>query len=171
MEYKEFRVKILMKEMDICSTKVNHFDLLRLRTRQVGIALWIAAVGFGLKENIQSLFLLAVFLPFPFWFYEASCRRYQRGWNLRLRAVRDFIRDGKYLVIGKHEATLQDFLSNDNMPVFPTIDFWARRTVSEEKHRKETSLRNSFLYLYVVIIYAPMVMIALALAKWHNVVL
>ena len=65
MEHSDFRIEILKKEIDLTGTKVNHFDTLRLRTRQTAIALWTAVLGFGLKERIPELFALAILMPLP----------------------------------------------------------------------------------------------------------
>ena len=156
MDAMEFKVEILKKEMDITGTKVNHFDNSRLRTRQIAIAIWTAVIGFGLKEGSPTLFLLAALLPIPFWIIEARYRRYQRGWNLRLRAVRDFIRDGKYTVLGENEVTLSDFLGNNSVDGFPMIDFWARRTVPEEEHKKETGHARNFFNPTLLMLYPSM---------------
>ena len=109
MNHDVFRIEILKKDMDICSTKVNHFDNLRLRTRQTGIALWTAVLGFGLKEDVSGLFALAVMLPISFWILDGRYRRYQRGWSLRLRAIRVFIRDGQYNVRGQKNGHTRIF--------------------------------------------------------------
>ena len=168
VDHAEFRVEILKKEMDICATKVNHFDHLRLRTRQTGIALWTAVLGFGLKEDVSGLFALAVILPLPFWILDGRYRRYQRGWGLRLRSVQDFVRDGQYKVRGDVVATLASFLDGKDTS-FPAIDFWARRTVSEDEHRKETSLTLNFLNPNHLMIYVPMCLIAMVLTIWSLV--
>lgn len=166
MQLKDFRIDILTRELELCLSKVNHFDNLRLRMRQTGIALWIAVLGFGLKEAADDLLILAILLPVPFWVIDASYRRYQRGWNLRLRAVRDFIRDGEFVLPGNRKATLNEFLQSDEAAAFPTIDFWARRTVPEKEHRRETSFLRNFFNRNHLMIYGGMSLISTLLAFW-----
>lgn len=166
MDTKEFRITVLMKEIDLCSTKVNHFDTLRLTTRQTGLALWAAVIGYGLTEKFLGLFVFAALLPIPFWTLDARYRSYQRGWSLRLQAIRDFIRDGDYEVGGQQVATLADFLHGDQSPVFPVIDYWAERTVPPDKHRAQTDFWINFVDRTHLMLYSPMCVIAIILSFW-----
>jgi hypothetical protein len=93
-KFREFRIDLLKKEIDMISQKINHFDNLRQKTKQMGIILWTATIGYGLKENIPFLFYISVLLPLPFWLMETSFRRFYKGHQIRLKAIRDFIRDG-----------------------------------------------------------------------------
>jgi len=101
---------------------------------------------------MHLLLLLSVFLPLPFWVIESSYRKYHKGWQARLRAIRDFIRDGKYKVKGQEpQAILADFLTDVydthdfGGKTFPVFDYWGTETLEPEKHKRETDfLRNFF---------------------------
>lgn len=163
-----FRTDILKQEVDLISQKINHLDNLRLKTRQMAILLWVAVIGLGLKGEAPSdnnlLFVLASFIPFPFWHAEASFRRYYKEWSLRLKAIRKFIRDGEYELADGTKSTLNDFLDKTKESSFPLFDYWAHKTVEEVKRKKETSFFRSFFNRRILWIYYPMVLISGLLA-------
>ncbi len=72
----------------------------------MAILLWTAGIGFGLKEKMWVLCALGVLAPIPFWVVDAFYRHRGRGFILRFWAIRDFIRDGRYLVKAETDASL-----------------------------------------------------------------
>ncbi len=161
-KFREFRIDLLKKEIDMINQKVNHFDNLRQKTKQMGILLWTATIGYGLKENIQVLFYISALLPLPFWLMETSFRRYYRGFYARFRAIAEFIRNGNYNLKGT-EVTLAQFLSEDENSDFPIFDYWGIETIPSEKHRKETGFLNSFIDRNLLLVYGPMMLISIVL--------
>jgi len=169
MDLKEFRVEILKTEIESISTKINHFDDLRLRTRQTCISLWIAALGVALTQNISAIYFLAVFIPIPFWIIEARYRRYQKGNSLRLGAIRNFIRDEKYNVPNeKEEATLDNYLNSNTKPIFPAFYYWGNKTIPNERFKKEIRFINNLLSRNIIIIYFTLIILALFLEIFRN---
>ena len=162
MKIGEFKIELIKQEMEILDSKINHFDNLRWKSRQIALALWVAAIGFGLKEDKQLLYLIAVFLPFPFWIFDSFYRLYYRGFFLRFKAIRDFLREGKYLVKGINEAKLEDLLNGKDSE-FPIPDHWPSRTVSKEILRDQTKFINNFLNYKQLIFYLPLILIAFSI--------
>ena len=162
MDHIEFRIDITKKEIDLINTKINHFDNLRLRTKQMAIILWTATVGFGLKESIPILFLISVLLPIPFWLMEAKYRKYYKGFRLRLWAIWDLFRNGKYDVRGEIEVNIEQFL-NDKECEFPLFDLWGNDTINVGSFKKETNTFRNFMDRGLVLIYGSMALISLIL--------
>ncbi|MCK4760610.1 MAG: hypothetical protein KAW12_00325 [Candidatus Aminicenantes bacterium] len=123
MELNEFRIEILKQEIEVINQKINHYDNLRLKTKQMAIFLWVAVIGFGFKNGSPSdnwlLFLLAAIIPLPFWYIEASFRRYYKGWSDRFKAIRLFLVTGEYEIADGTKATLKEFLDAAKDSNFP----------------------------------------------------
>ncbi len=168
MSFKDFRIAMISKEIDFIGTKINHFDNLRQQTRQMALVLWTAAFGIGVKEDIVMLFILSAFIPLPFWFIETTYKQYHKGWYGRLKAIREFIRDGEYKLKGEGSpAKIQEFFSDAydkpefNKPKFPLFDYWGTETMPEDLHKKETSFQNNFFTRKNLVLYLPMSVIGL----------
>ena len=164
MKLNEFRIDILKQEIEVINQKINHFDILRLRTKQMAIFLWVAVIGFGLKTDSPSdnglLFFLSIFVPIPFWYLEASFRRYYKGWSERFKAIRLFFIDGEYKIADGTKPTLKDFLDSDKDSNFPLSDYWAEKTVKDEVYQNAKSLRRSFFNHKILWVYFPMVLLS-----------
>ncbi len=165
MNVNELRVDILKKEIDVISQKINHFDDLRLKTRQMCIAVWVAVVGFGLKDsNLPHsvfLFFLASLIPLPFWYIESTYRRRYKGWSERFKAIRKFIRDGEFELPGGKIVKYIDFIDSKNTNTnFPLFDYWAQETIDKKIRKEKTALLRSLLNPKIFWIYFSMVMIA-----------
>ncbi|MFW9929228.1 MAG: hypothetical protein ACFFD1_07545 [Candidatus Thorarchaeota archaeon] len=160
MEISELKVEILKQELENLDSKINHFDNLRWKSKQIALALWVATIGFGLKEHITYLCLIAMFLPLPFWIFDTFYRLYYRGFFLRFKAIRDFLREETFLVKGIKEAKLNDLLNGKDCD-FPIPDHWPSRTVSEETLKSETRFITNFINFKQLIFYLPLVLIAL----------
>lgn len=154
----EFRMEFLLKEIEIANLKINHFDVLRLKTKQLAITLWIATLGFGLKDKIELLYFMAVFIPLPFWLIDTKYRQYASGWNKRFFAIGNFIRNGKFKVKGNKTVTLTDFITSKEK-TFPVPDFWAGSTISDKAHKESTGFIKNFSYRGNILIYLPMIII------------
>jgi len=158
-----FKADILKQEIDLLAKKVDHFDDLRYRTKQMAATLWLAAVGTALTLPSQPLLWLALFIPVPFWYYDAQYNAYQAGFWKRWWAVRTFIRDGTFRVPAG-VARLDDLFSNSSECVFPIPDYYGNMTFDEADLKKQTSLiRNAFtkkmLLFYGVFVVASIVLI------------
>ncbi len=169
MKRNEFRIGILKQEIELIHQKMNHFDCMRLKTKQMAIFLWVAVVGFGLKTDSPtdngSVFLLAALVPFPFWHLEASFRRYYAGWSLRFKAIMKFLYNEEYPIKGDTIVTLKGFLNEDEEERnFPVSDFWAKNTVKENVFKDATKLRRSYFDHKIIWVYFPMVLISLSYA-------
>ncbi len=161
----DFRIQMLDKEIDLVWGKIIHFDNLRWKTRQVALVLWTAAIGFGIQFDKTGLFFLASFLPIPFWIIETNYRRYYRGMNERMKAIRAFIRDKKYCVKGEKdkEAQLDDFLDDSKDCIFPVFDYWASKTLPTKVHKKVVSRLRNFFHRTNLLIYLLMILISVAI--------
>ena len=169
MNYGSFRFEMLKKEIDMLSQKINHFDNLRLRTKQMALALWIAIVGFGIKNTSTpdlNLLIFAAFIPIPFWIMDTRYKTYYKGFFLRLKAIRRFITDGKYNVAGDENsrAELGQFLSDQQHTLFPIFDYWASETVAKAKHQRNISFFRNFFSGNNLLIYLPMSLLGIGLA-------
>ncbi len=175
MNADEVRVDILKKEIDIISQKINHFDNLRLKTRQMAIVLWVAVIGFGLKNSDLQysgfLYCLASFIPLPFWYTESTYRRYYKGWSGRFKAIRKFIRDGEYLLPNDTIARYKDFIDATMADAdFPLFDYWAHKTIEKETRKSLIDKRKSLFSPIIFWIYFPMALIGgvLSVFKLHG---
>ena len=166
IDWGRFRFEMLKAEIDLVNGKIKHFDNLRLRTRQMAIVLWTATLGFGVKEDLALLVGVAALVPLPFWSIETNYIRYYRGMYARLRAIRDFLRDGRYEVQGETVATLEQFLGPTERPVFPVFDYWAIETIAQEEHRRRTKFARVFLSRMNLLIYVPMSLSAIGLSLY-----
>ncbi|ODS34974.1 MAG: hypothetical protein A7316_10925 [Candidatus Altiarchaeales archaeon WOR_SM1_86-2] len=164
MDIKELKIDILKQEIEIVQQKINHFDDLRHRTKQMAVTLWLAAVGVGLTINLQLLLIIAAFVPFPFWVFESVYHKYQEGWSARSTAIQSFIRTGKYKVRGVKDVSLEECLNSPDFGEFPVPDHYAKNTLSKKDHRKRTNVLCNFVKIKKVIFYFPLVIIALLLA-------
>ena len=163
MDIKEFRVDILKQEIDLINNKINHFDNLRWRAKQMAVLLWTAAVGVGFSQENDWLFLLAAVAPLPFWLFDGSYRRSYVGFAHRFWAIRDFIRDERYVVEGPREVTLQSFLTSEERTEFPVPEYWPDKTVTSvprPRFTEETRLRKCLLEWKILLLYSSMVLIA-----------
>jgi hypothetical protein len=165
MEKCDFKADILKQEIDLLARKIDHFDDLRHRTKQMAATLWLAAVGTALTLPSKPLLWLALFIPTPFWYYDAQYNAYQAGFWQRWWAIRQFIRDGTFKVPAGL-ARLDDLFSNCSQCVFPVPDFYGNKTFDEADLKKKTSLiRNAFtkkmLLFYGAFAVAAVVLIVL----------
>lgn len=165
-DMKSFRLETIGREIDLIGTKINHFDGLRQKTRQMALVLWTATVGIGVKDEAALLFLLACLIPLPFWLIETTYRRYYTGWYGRLKAIREFIRDGQYEVLGKQPAaTLTDFLSDEydeegfKGTRFPVFDYWGTGTVAASVRDSDGAFWANFFTGHSLILYFPMMLL------------
>lgn len=159
----EFKIGILKQEIELVNQKINHFDDLRHRTKQMAVTLWLAATGVGISSHSELVLFLAMFVPFPFWILESVYHRYQEGYIARLQAIRNFIRSGIF-IIGKEKVTLEECINTGDFGAFPVPDYYARNTISKEEHKKRTSPYRNLIKVKMLIFYVPLIIIALVLA-------
>jgi hypothetical protein len=159
----DFKIDMLKQEIDLINTKINHFDTIRLRLKQIAIVLWTATVGFALKDKVDLLFFISIFLPFPFWFIDTTYRKYYEGWHHRLLAIKEFLSKGKYLVQGEEEVSLEAFINGTEGGSFPLFDYWAQITIPEKEHVRITKFARNFFYRTSTLVYLPLVIISLFL--------
>ena len=165
MEKCDFKADILKQEIDLLDRRVQHFDDLRHRTKQMAATLWVATVGTALTLAKQPLLWLALFVPVPFWYFDAQYNAYQEGFWRRWWAIREFIRDGTFGVPAG-QARLDDLFSNCSRCVFPVPDFYGEKTFEKAAHEKHVSLkRNAFTrkmrFFYGTLLVATVVLIVL----------
>jgi len=159
-----FRLDILKIEIELIQEKVNHFDDLRHRTKQLAVTLWAAAVGAGATTGIDLVLYLAAFIPIPFWFLDSTYHRYQEGHTGRMNAIRDFIRTGKFNVQGELEARLEESIKSDDFSSFPVPDFYGKHTLETAEHKRLTSLPRNLFKGKTLVFYTPLIAIPIAVA-------
>ena len=160
----DFKKEILKQEIEILQQKINHFDVLRYRSRQMAIALWLATIGFGLSQYQNWIVILAILVPIPFWYIESIYHANQEGFIGRFWAIGIFIRDGKFDVQGKGDVELATCFSDQNFGGFPVADYYGNKTIEQENQKKRVSIRRNFFKLKMVIFYLPLSVIALITA-------
>ena len=144
MKLGDFKADILKQEIDLLVRRIEHFDDLRHRTKQMAATLWLAAVGAALTLPSKPLLWLALGIPVPFWYFDAHYNAYQAGFNRRFWAIRAFIRDGNFTTPAG-DASLTDFLSDSGASVFPVPDYYGNTTFDQESLKRHTSkIRNAF---------------------------
>ncbi len=160
MDAKEFRAELLKQEIDLVFQKINHFDGLRYRTKQMAVALWVAIIGVGLAGKIPPSFdfgLLAIFaslVVFPFWHLDARFHAYQEGFNIRRRAIEAFLNCRPIL-----EGETYSVITDESQ--FPIPDIYGNHTPwLKDLHRRRTNVwRNAFtkrmLVFYLPLIFVP----------------
>ena len=163
MTIRDLKVEILKQEIEILNQKINHFDDLRHRTKQMALTSWLAAVGVGLSARLHAILFLAAFVPLPFWVIESFYHAYQEGWNARFWSIRKFIQTGRYTVQDNEQVRLEECLSSEDFGAFPVPDYYARNTLSREAHRRKTSKLRNFAKRKMVLFYLPLVAIAVVL--------
>jgi hypothetical protein len=156
----DLKVDLLKHEIQILSQKINHFDNLRHRTKQMALTLSVAILGVGLKfgvtdVNLRWILLIAIFVPVSFWLLESFYHAYQEGYIKRFWAITIFIRDGKYKVRGEKLVSLTEWINDDSFQSFPMPDYYAFRTISQKEHEESTSVPRNFLKPKMVVFYAP----------------
>ena len=139
---------ILMQELELVMNKVNHFDNLRNRTRQMALVLWVAVFGTGLTLNSVALLVLGIFVPGPLWYIEATYHAYQEGYATRFWAIQRFLTGRR---------------SEENP--FPIPDYYGNRgSISKKRHDKLTSiLRNAF-KRHMLVFYCPLLVVSFVFA-------
>jgi len=164
-----FKLDILKQELDVLVGRIDHFDDLRHRTKQLSVTLWLAAVGTALaRPASRPLLWLAPFIPLPFWYFDAQYHAYQERFALRWRAIREFIRE-EHFDLPSGKAALDEFFVPSSKSAFPIPDYYADKTFDFEKDDKlryRISLRrNAFtkkmLWFYGTFIAAAFILIAL----------
>ena len=160
----DFKIEILKQEIEIINEKVNHFDNLRHQTKQMAIALSLAAIGAGITARLPQVLILAALVPLPFWALESVYHVYQEGWYARFQSIRTFIRDGQFDVRGKGKVLLEDCLIAANFGEFPVPDFYGNRTLSPEVHKQKTSVLRNFIKVKMVLFYLPISVASLLFA-------
>jgi hypothetical protein len=160
-EIRDFKLDILKQEINNEVSIIGHFDDLRHRTKQMGITLWVAAVGFGLSQNPSWVLYLAAFIPFPFWILDTFYSAYQQGFLERFWAINVFIREGKYNIESQATVNLADCLKDDGFGEFPVPDYYGIKTVGEKVLKSETSMVRHFFDWRMALFYLPQVIAAL----------
>jgi hypothetical protein len=159
---KDLRIDILKQEIELIQEKINHFDDLRHRTKQLAITLWAAAVGVGATTGLDPVLYLAAFIPFPFWFLDSTYHRYEEGYYARLKAIRTFIQSGRFIVCGQQEVSLAESLESDDFGNFPVPDFYGKLTIEREQHKRITHPLLNFIKVKTLIFYIPLVALPIA---------
>jgi len=164
MMIRDLKIEILKQEIELVNQKINHFDDLRHRTKQMAVTLWLAAVGVGLTANLQVVLFLAAFVPFPFWIFESIYHAYQEGWSARWWAIQAFIQTGRYTLRGDKDVSLEECLNSTDFGPFPVPDYYGGHTLPMKAHRERTSVLHNFFKIKMVLFYLPLMIIALLLA-------
>jgi hypothetical protein len=179
MTIKDLKLDILKQEIDLINTKINHFDDLRHRTKQMAMTLWLAALGVGLTAKLAILLWLAAFVPVLFWYIETVYHAYQEGYILRSSSIRRFIRTGEYEDENGTNVTLADCMNDDSFGSFPVPDDYGRHTVHKkdqengrhkkvqehQEHRRVTSVSRNLVKRKPMLFYLSLVGAAIILAK------
>lgn len=165
MEMDTFRADILKQEIEYLNHRLDHFDDLRHRTKQLAATLCAAAIGAGLTIATARplLFLLAAAVPLSFWHRDAAYHAYQEGFHARLRAIRNFIRDGSYTSPAGQVATLKGTLDGSAAGIFPLPDYYGNKTLSEEEHKRITNRWRNATTWNMILFYAPLCLTPLLL--------
>lgn len=136
---------LILKEMELVSQKINHFDTLRHNTKQLTITLWLATVGVGFSIISPHLIVLATLIPIPFWYFDATYHAYQEGFNARLRAIQNYLRG-------------EPFEHSQN---FPIPDFYGIFTIEKSKHKAMTSVHKNFWKPKLLLFYGSLIVFSL----------
>lgn len=167
MDSNNYKLESIWKEIEIINNKINHFDDLRLRTKQLAIVLWVAFMGFSLKNdtNLQILLSLSWLLPIPFWYMDASYRKYYKGWEMRFQALRHFIRNGSYKLPNGNIEKLEDLVNSPGKSKFPIFDYWGHYTIDSKIRKKQLNIFKSIFNIKVFLLYYAMIYISFIIAS------
>lgn len=148
MNVDDIKPDILKQEITLVMEKINHFDDLRHRTRQMALTLWVVVVGTGLTLNSVTLLLFGVLVPVPLWYIEATYHAYQEGFASRFWAIQAFLNGRR----------------SEEQP-FPIPDYYGNRgSISKEKHKELTSIRHNTFKRKMLIFYVPLLLISVVFA-------
>jgi hypothetical protein len=110
---------------------------------------------------------LAAFIPFPFWILESFYSAYQQGFDERLWAIREFIRNGKYNLQNKAIVNLKDCFKDDGFGEFPVPDYYGNKTIDEKTLKRVTSIPRNFIEWKLALFYLPLTAVALLAALFR----
>lgn len=137
------RAEVLKQEIELVFQKIQHFDDLRQRTKNLTLTLWLGAVGAGLAFELPFLLFLSTFVPLPFWYFEANYHAYQEGFASRLNCIEVYLRKGKWL-LSRRKGGPKSITPTADKP-FPIPDYWGNETLDKVEHRYETSRWRNFI--------------------------
>ncbi len=173
MNQGDFKAEILKQEIELLVRRLDHFDNLRHRTKQMAATLWLAAIGAALTLPSKPLIWLALVIPAPFWFFDAQYHAYQEAFQRRFWAIRAFIRDGKFTTPGG-EVLLGKFLVGpgseaSDSPTFPVPDYYGNKTFDEKALKKWTGLARNARTVKMLLFYGSLALatgLLLLAFKW-----
>ncbi|MCG8345885.1 MAG: hypothetical protein MI685_12115 [Chlorobiales bacterium] len=131
------RAEVLKQEIELVFQKIQHFDDLRQRTKNLTLTLWSGAVGAALAFEMPSLLFLSAVVPLPFWYFEANYHAYQEGFASRLNCIEVYLRTGKWLR-SRRKGGPKSISPTAEKP-FPIPDYWGNQTLEKAEHRHETN--------------------------------
>lgn len=87
----EFRLRLIEKEIDTVSSKIDHYDDLVFRIKSWSITIWIAIIGYGISKENKFIILIGIFPVILFWINEGLFKMYQDRIARRLTRIEKYI--------------------------------------------------------------------------------
>jgi hypothetical protein len=141
--------EVLEQEIELVFRKINHFDGLRHRTKQVAVVLTVATVAMCLTMAPGWVVVVAALVPVPFWCLDASYHSNQEGWNKRFWKIQAYL-NGRW---------------KGDDGEFPIPDYCASHSLSGcGAHDFLTSLERNAFTPRMKMFYLPLVIAPLFLA-------
>jgi len=150
----EYKFEILMNEKDNLHENIRSFEGILFRIKGWAITVYSGTSYVALREDEPDFLILSVGSTLLFWHLEATYKRFQRTFIVRVNKIEHFLRTKKF-----SQAVETRSFSSLRIP-----DFQGRHSV-KDLDRKTSVLRVAFFW-HTFVLYLTMLVFACGLYAW-----
>ena len=141
----EYKIEILLKEVEILSSNIKHLDNILFRVKNWGVTFFSGFVIFAFSSNVSYLLLFECVVTVLFWSTDAIYKSIQRKMIVRYNKIEHYFRT-------QFSKDYDNDLVSINLP-----DIGARVSVKDSD--KKTSILKGAFYIHTSLIYIVMIII------------
>jgi len=141
------QLELLKMELELVNSTIRQLDDITKGIKNWAIVVWTGSVGLGLSTaNLHKFLWLTGLIPLLFWIVDASYRRHQRTFIVRMRDISDFVNSSEF-----------DKSARDRLP------FSFKLLQMRTKKGKKTDLLSVMMFRTVWILYLGLIVLSVLL--------
>jgi len=154
------RLDLLKLEIKILDSRITNVVSNLWKVRQLGLTLWLAALGVGFgalsqgSKPLINVLILSGIVPLIFSYMDARITRWYTIFRMRDLEIQHFINQKEYVLPSSNaKLSFDESLENQTMD-FPVYDLTGKQTFGDNKFYKwNTTVKRSFLAATPVVFY------------------
>lgn len=150
------QLELLKMELDLVNKAIGQQDEITKSIKNWSIVTWTASIGLAVSQPQLHPFLwLTAVIPFLFWFVDASFRRIQRSFIIRVKDIADHVNSDSFRNSAETGAPID----------FPLLEMRSRKKypISDWNNWRKTHLFGVMTFRSVSFLYGGLIIVSVVM--------